>query len=461
MSERAVERVPNELWFDILKLTRQDRGALLIVSQTCKRLRSLTLPVLLHHVALDLETSPHHASSLLAMLGSGYDAGRFVRRMHLRVSTRDIPEDLWQLLKVTSVEDLVLSSSKLSARLFASIIMIPTLRNLNLQSCSMYPPDPIRHIETMDLCQGRFGVNLVSLEVTWQETSVITSLPAILSRLDMSKVQNLSLAGSPCSGTVTSDILSSIYAGSLISLRFPPVRYDARFPQPYDLLRDTLVSQPNIRRLYLHPSIRLSSIPDDALRNLEQFEGSCAMAELLVPGRPVTRVTITTASKFPDPQGDMPKTFQAISRSSKHVKYLELEPMLFDEGWMDDLPMLFPQLEELRVHSTNYLTKGFMRMTMPAHVSKMKACKSIRFRCRGGGAHPLNLLYMPDESGLKWAEQTVVGWGQRNAVLQEVWLGRVALVKVATNEWKAYDEFHFRGPADAYNIPLLLPDRLP
>ncbi|KZT61680.1 hypothetical protein CALCODRAFT_506024 [Calocera cornea HHB12733] len=364
LMEPAVHRVPNELWFDILRLLRRDRSTLLSVSQVCKRLRSLTIPVLLHQVTLDLVTSPDHASSFLAMLGSNYDSGRFVRRMQLKLSTRDVMSqstltDVWELLKVVSVEDLVLSSSKLSARLFDALITIPTLQSLNLQNCTIYPPDPIIPLETKDCDQPRSGRNLTSLEVTWQEASMTSSLPAILSRLDMSKLQHLSLAGSPCSGAVTTELLNTVSPGSLKSFRFPPARRDARFPDPYGLLRDNLVNQPHIRHLSLHPKIHLTSIPADALPNLERFEGSYAMAELLVPGRPVTQVTITTESNFSANQGDMPQTFKAIAKSSKPVKYLELEEIKFEEEWMDDLRILFPQLEHLRVQSINFLSKVY------------------------------------------------------------------------------------------------------
>ncbi|EJT99332.1 hypothetical protein DACRYDRAFT_23903 [Dacryopinax primogenitus] len=458
MLSSPLDRVPNEIWFDIGKLLRRDRPTLLSLSQTCKRLRSLTIPILLYHVDLDLIESPGRAASLLAMLGDESEAGRFVRRMHLRISVLLLPKEIWRLLKVIAVEDLVLSSSIISKTFFDAILAIPSLRSLAIQSCTIFPKDRIHTAVADNRCGGK---QLVSLEISWQETSRTPTSAAILSHVNVTNLHKLSLDGAAYNSSAALDSLHIISGTCLTSLRFPLVERASQNGDPYLLLHDTLINQSHIRLLHLHPKVHISSIPPDALPLLEEFKGSCELAEMLVPGRPVTWLSITTTSKFGDQQGDMQETFQAFTKSSRHLLFLEFEEMYVDEEWIVDLPRLFPQLEELRVQSTNYISKGFLGNAMPTHLSKMKACKSIRFRCRGGGSHPLNLLYMPDDANAKWAEQTVLRWGQRNPTLQEVWLGRLSLLKVAPNEWKIYDEFHFRGPAEAYNIPLLLPDRLP
>lgn len=108
---------------------------------------------------------------------------------------------------------------------------------------------------------------------------------------------------------------------------------------------------PNLRSLhFLYAPIALelpTGVPNDTFSFLTRYYGPLNIAQLLVPGRPLETIDVSTY--IPDPREWSRGDLEPLAGGSENVRELTLGTFSWHRGFMDDLRDLFPHAEVLKL----------------------------------------------------------------------------------------------------------------
>lgn len=331
--------------------------ALKNLSLATRKFRALAQPVLFERVKLVSETgeSLFRARKLLQMINARPESGSWIRFLTLgwhffsrvpgpareiAVLKAQITEVVSQLfLRLTHLHAFQPQFVHITREIYEHLWQLPKLRSVHWHQASMNEPPIFEDGGTME----NLAIEEVSLDVP-QGESLATSITAIARLARCPTVREFKTA------TLTSQFVAALLEEprytfhNLISLQVH------KYEGSLDRVITFTSACPNLQRLDItSASVTEPSpfVPREAAPALREIRGPLNAISVLVPGRPVER--ITAFGQFNRKYDCSKDTLGPLVRGAVAVKELVLHPVRWKPGAMDVLFELFPNLEVLKV----------------------------------------------------------------------------------------------------------------